>query len=247
MSILIVDDNEVLLILLEKMLQAQNHAVVRASSGTEAWGLLESNPDIRLVISDIIMPEMTGLELLSRMKKSVVFRDIPVILCTILADTENVRQGALLGCHSYLIKPLQREHLLQKVSQAMAGTKPVMASLRLIQARYGLERQNCVDIMLAYLKLLKTQIDALESHLKTPAQSKLPVLLRQLSEGASILGAEQLEMRIVEMNRALENKVDLELHGQRLLRDMRHLAGFLEGQIQAAKTNSAGPELDPAR
>jgi CheY-like chemotaxis protein len=238
MSILIVDDNEVLLILLEKMLQAQNYSTVWAASGAEAWNVLETNMDIRLVISDIVMPEMSGLELLSRMKKSVVFRDIPFILCTVLADTESVRQGALLGCHSYLVKPVQRDHLLQKVNQALLGAKPVMSSLRLIQAKYGLEKQNCVDVMKAFLKLLKAQIDGLEAHIKESQHPLPPVLLRQLSEGAGILGAEQLEMRIVEMNRAMESKVDLELHTQRLLRDMRHLAGVLEKQISDAMSNA---------
>jgi len=242
MSVLIVDDNEVLLILLDKMLQAQNYTTVWAASGVEAWNILGSNPDVRLVISDIVMPEMTGLELLSRMKKSVVFRDIPVILCTVLADAENVRQGAMLGCHSYLVKPLQREHLLQKINQALAGTKPVMASLRLIQAKYGLERQNCADIMKAFRKLLKAQIDALEAHIKSPTQRLPPVLLRQLSEGASILGAEQLEMRILEMTRAIETKVDLDLQAQRLLRDMRYLASVLDAQILAATTGAPGPD-----
>jgi response regulator RpfG family c-di-GMP phosphodiesterase len=201
---------------------------------------LETNPDIRLVISDIVMPEMSGLELLSRMKKSVVFRDIPVILCTVLADTENVRQGALLGCHSYLVKPVQRDHLLQKVNQALAATKPVMGSLRSIQSKYGLEKQNCVEIMKAFLKLLKSQIDALEAHLKEPAQFMPSMLLRQLSEGAAILGAEELEARLLEISRALESKVDLDLQAQRLLRDMRHLASAIEGQILAAKSGAPG-------
>jgi CheY-like chemotaxis protein len=244
MSILIVDDNEVLLILLDKMLQAHNYSTVWATSGVEAWKVLESDPNIRLVISDIVMPEMSGLELLSRMKKSVTLRDIPVILCTVMADVENVRQGALLGCHSYLVKPVQRDHLLQKVTQALATTKPVMASMRSIQSKYGIEKQNCVEIMKAFLRLLKSQIDGLEEHLDNPIQSLPPVLLRQLSEGASILGAEQLELRIVEMHRALESKVGVETQSQRLLRDLRHLAGALEEQILAANSDGFKPGLD---
>src|SRR5690242_12010671 len=109
MSILIVDDNEIFLILLDKMLKAHHHSVLWASSGVEALKTLENESDVRLVIADIMMPEMTGLELLRRMKQSVLLKDIPVILCSVMADIENVRQGAVLGCHSYLVKPVQRD------------------------------------------------------------------------------------------------------------------------------------------
>lgn len=244
MSILIVDDNEIFLILLDKMLQAHHHTVLWASSGVEAMKVLENQPDVQLVIADIVMPEMSGLELLRQMKKSVLFKDIPVILCSVMADIENVRQGAILGCHSYLVKPVQRDHLLQKVSQVLAATKPVLSPLRAIQTKYGLERKTCLELIRAFLKLLKSQIDALEAHRQNPVNLLPPLLLKQLGEGAAILGAEQLEIRINEVSQALETKVNLDSQLLRFMRDMRQLYSALENQIATAPDREGSPAAD---
>lgn len=243
MSILIVDDNEIIRILIEKMLRANHHSTVTASNGQEALDILSSPSDIRLVIADIMMPGITGLELLKQMKASPLLKDIPVILCSVLADIENVRQGALLGCHSYLVKPLQRDLLLQKIAQALAATRPVVASLRSIQTKFGLEPKTCVDVIQAFLRVMKEDLKTLEANARHPVDAVPQLHLKQLAEAASILGAEQLESRIGDVLVALETKADANVHLMRLTRDMQILVGVIEPQIAAvlAEIPKAGP------
>jgi CheY-like chemotaxis protein len=233
MSILIVDDNEIIRILIEKMLRANHYSTLTAANGQEALTTLESPSDIRLVIADIMMPGITGLEMLKRMKASPLLKDIPVILCSVLADIENVRQGALLGCHSYLVKPIQRDLLLQKVAQALAATRPVVASLRSIQTKFGLEPKTCVDVVQAFLRVMKEDLKALESNAKQPADALPQLHLKQLAEAASILGAEQLESRISDVLVAQETKADANIHLMKLTRDMQILISVIEPQITA--------------
>jgi len=234
MSILIVDDNEIIRILIEKMLRANHYSTLWAANGAEALKILESPTDVRLVIADILMPGMTGLDLLRRMKESPILKDIPVILCSVLADIENVRQGALLGCQSYLVKPLQRDLLLQKVAQALAATRPIVASLRSIQSKFGLELKTCIDVVQAFLRVMREDLKALEANPKQPEMAVPQLHLKQLAEAASILGAEQLESRIGDVLLALEAKSDANTQLLRLMRDMQILISAIEPEIAAA-------------
>lgn len=247
MSILIVDDNEIIRILIDKMLRANHYTTLMAANGVEALKILEKPTDVRLVIADILMPEMSGLDLLKHMKHSPIFKDIPVILCSVLADIENVRQGALLGCHSYLVKPLQRDMLLQKVSQALATSKPIMAPLCNIQTKFGLETKTCIDVIQAFLRVMKDDMTALHANAKHPADALPKLHLKQLSEAASILGAEQLESQISEVLVALETKVDPNTQLMRLTRDMEILVNTAEPRIKAALTEESQPEKTQAK
>ncbi len=244
MSILIVDDNEILLILLDKMLQGNHYTTLRATSGADAMKILGDHPEVRLVIADISMPGMSGLELLRQIKQSVTLKNIPVILCSVLSDIENVRQGALLGCHSYLVKPLQRNHLLQKVSQALAATRPAVASLTSIQTKFGVERNYCVGLIKAFQKLLHSQIQVMEAYQQNSDQALPPLLLKQLSEGAALLEAKELEDRISDVSNALETKVNIDSQLMRLTREMRQLYSALQSQIAATPANASKTGTD---
>lgn len=123
MKILIVDDNLVQRMVLEFNLKKSNYQVVVARNGQEALQILESQPDVGLVITDIRMPDMDGLELLRRMKLNSSLRDLPFILCTALSDPEHIQQAAKLGCRYYVTKPVQEQIFMKRVHEALESRK----------------------------------------------------------------------------------------------------------------------------
>ncbi len=121
MKILIAEDNAISQELLRKILTSRGHEVVVAGDGRVAWDLLCQglNPD--LAILDIMMPVMSGLEVLQRIRRDDRFRGLKTILCSALRDRETIAQGATLGIDYYILKPFKPDLVLQQVEKALQG------------------------------------------------------------------------------------------------------------------------------
>lgn len=123
--ILIVDDEERLLIALRGLLETQDFKVSSASNGMEAVSLARKIvPD--LIISDIIMPEMDGLELLKTVREDPVLDHIPVILLTAMADKDHRILGFETGAEDYLTKPFQARELFLKVRNLLTNREKLI-------------------------------------------------------------------------------------------------------------------------
>jgi CheY-like chemotaxis protein len=121
MKILIAEDNAISQELLKKILVTRGHEVVVAGDGRVAWDLLCQglNPD--LAILDIMMPAMSGLEVLQRIRKDHRFKRLKTILCSALRDRETIAQGATLGIEYYILKPFKPDLVLQQVEKALVN------------------------------------------------------------------------------------------------------------------------------
>ncbi|MFA7209724.1 MAG: response regulator [Parcubacteria group bacterium] len=104
-TILIVEDDSFVMDIYQTKLSLEGFNVVAANNGMEAIKKLESGecmPD--LILLDIIMPYVDGLEVLKKIKANEELRKIPVILLTNLSQKEEIGQGFVLGAKDYLIK-----------------------------------------------------------------------------------------------------------------------------------------------
>lgn len=120
-KILAVDDDELSLRLLEKFLAPAGYAVSKAHDGAEALDLL-SRERFDLLITDISMPRMSGLRLLEEVKKR--HGVIPTIVVTASEiDSATQRKSHSLGARSFLVKPLDRDELLDVVEQVLGKEK----------------------------------------------------------------------------------------------------------------------------
>lgn len=113
-TILIVEDNELNMKLFSDLLEANGYATVQTRSGVEAVGLARQHrPD--LILMDIQLPEVSGLQVTQWLKDDEELRSIPVIAITAFAmkgDEEKIRQG---GCEAYLSKPISVVKFLETV------------------------------------------------------------------------------------------------------------------------------------
>jgi len=192
MTILVVEDNKVSSkIVLAHLKKAQYDTAV-AHNGREAVECLEAIPDIRLVIADIMMPEMSGLDLLRKMHETPAWKDIPVIMCTSLADAEHVKMASRLGCRHYILKPFHGDVLLQKVTAALKHEEPVLKPMYEVKEQLDLDTGTYKEMAAAFRFVVDEQIAAVEGALETPDGGSAPVDLAKLAEGAAILGAERL-------------------------------------------------------
>ena len=113
-TVLIVEDNELNMKLFSDLLEANGYATVQTRNGVEAVGLARRyRPD--LILMDIQLPEVSGLQVTQWLKDDEDLRSIPVIAITAFAmkgDEEKIRQG---GCEAYLSKPISVVKFLETV------------------------------------------------------------------------------------------------------------------------------------
>lgn len=132
--VLLVEDNELERTLLVFDLKSRGCNVRVSTDGEEAWSILEQNPDaFDVVLLDNMMPRLSGLELLARMKKDRRFRLLPVIMQTASDTRESMLEGIQAGAYYYLPKPFDPEMVGAVVHTAAndyAGYRRVQENLR---------------------------------------------------------------------------------------------------------------------
>ena len=117
-AILVAEDNQDLLTLLVNML-SDKYIVYEASNGIEAVKILESNDEIDLVLSDIMMPGMDGHELIKWIRENETLDGLPVIFLTARADDLMILEGLDLGATDYVTKPFNTDELLLRIKNQM--------------------------------------------------------------------------------------------------------------------------------
>lgn len=116
--VLVVEDDEFQHRLLARMLKDQNLELVFASSGTAALAALRKcKPD--LILMDVDLPDMNGIEITMRIKGAEPFADVPVVMMTGHSDKDAVVRSAKAGAVGFVVKPLNREVLLAKLRSCL--------------------------------------------------------------------------------------------------------------------------------
>lgn len=118
--VMLVDDEADFIDTMSKRLQKRGLKVLAAYSGKEALEQVAKNRNLEVMILDVKMPEMDGLEVLHEMKKN--FPLIEVIMLTGHATIESAIEGMKAGAFDYLMKPCDIDQLMEKVQEA-AGKK----------------------------------------------------------------------------------------------------------------------------
>lgn len=116
--VLIVDDDAVIRQMLEMALSFEGFEVATAEDGIEAVAKARDlRPDV--VLLDVMMPLMDGLQVASTLRRDRRTRDIPIVMLTACAGEEDVWSGWEAGAASYLTKPLEHEMLLSELDRVL--------------------------------------------------------------------------------------------------------------------------------
>ncbi len=113
-NILVVEDSPTQAMLLKHLLEKNGYSVLVTSNGKEALDSIQKQKP-HLIISDIMMPEMDGYTMCRTIKSDDDYKEIPVILLTMLSDPEDIVKGLEARAEAYVTKPYDDQHLLSKV------------------------------------------------------------------------------------------------------------------------------------
>lgn len=118
-TILVVDDTHDVLQVLSRRLQSWGYKALTTDNGEEALQIAEEQlPD--LVLLDIMMPQMKGREVCSRLKTNPKTKHIPVIFLTALGLADHVKGGMDLGADDYIVKPFEPAQLKERIAVCLA-------------------------------------------------------------------------------------------------------------------------------
>ncbi|PYQ36186.1 MAG: response regulator [Acidobacteria bacterium] len=97
----------------------RNAQVIEAVDGVDALKILAGPEKIDLILTDINMPVMDGLKLVSLVRQNSELRDIPIIIITTEGAEEDRERGLALGANAYICKPIQSSHLIKTISDLL--------------------------------------------------------------------------------------------------------------------------------
>ena len=177
-EVLVVDDEPTNIQIIKELLKDQ-YSMRVANSGHKALKIVESNPNIDLVLLDIMMPEMDGYQVCQALKESSLTASVPVIFLSAKNQTDDMTRGFELGAVDYITKPIDPPLLKARVK----------THIRLKRSQDNLNDQ--IDAVMETMKL-REEVERITRHdLKSPLSASLTTA-EQLLDSA-YLGIEQRE------------------------------------------------------
>ncbi len=226
MNVLIVEDNQISAAVLEHTLDKHGYDTITVNDGEQALTCLESHPEIDLVITDIVMPNADGVELVRRIKERDEWNDIPILVCTSLRpESANHR---LAGQESkYLFKPIVASTLIQKVNEAFAQKRQILQDPELTMSQIGIDSEAIAEVLDKFSQAVSAVIVRLEKQVDAAQE---PMDLKELLEGAKLIRAERLSEILTSLERCSEAE-KLEMFRSKrpiLLRQLKAMQYHLE-------------------
>jgi two-component system, sensor histidine kinase and response regulator len=218
--VLVVDDQPINVNLLERKLQRENMEVITATNGRECLeAISHTTPD--LILLDVMMPEMDGIETCERLKKNPDTNAIPIIFITARSSKEGKLEGLNVGAVDYITKPIDLDETLARVKTQLRLQEVHRENLEL-QKRLGESRRaaaigavtqgvahnlnNLLGVVVGYLDLMKAAADNPDMvrrsiNLIDSAVDRMIDIIRRLSTIATI---ERLPMQTLTVHELIE-------------------------------------------
>lgn len=117
--ILVVDDDLALQRLVATLLERAEMQPLQAMNASEAAMILRTPPLPELVILDMMLPEISGIDFLKQMRSHAVYDELPVVILSALADPAQIREGLDAGADRYLTKPYLANNLIRTVQDIL--------------------------------------------------------------------------------------------------------------------------------
>lgn len=115
-NILIIDDNDIVQLVLQKILSKEGYAVDIAINGKEGLARI-GQQQYDLIITDLMMPYANGFEIISKIRQHPMGKDTPIIIISAITNEDSVLEGFKLGANDYLKKPITGRELVIRVKR----------------------------------------------------------------------------------------------------------------------------------
>lgn len=122
--ILVVDDDSALQKLVTTLLTRADMESISAMTASEAVQVLRSRPLPDVIVLDLMLPDVSGIEFLRQMRTKSLFDDLPVVILSALADPQQIRDGLEAGADRYLTKPYLANNLIATIEELLRNGRP---------------------------------------------------------------------------------------------------------------------------
>jgi DNA-binding response OmpR family regulator len=208
-KILVVDDEPINLEFFEVMLSKLGFTVEKAEDGVEALDKVKRFfPD--LVILDVIMPRMSGWEVIKVLKGDPKYRDIPIVMLSALDDVKEKVEGFELGIEDYITKPFNFSEVLARIRAALRN-RELFAQIAVRESRLSLAEELSVEVKNNLLAFAKS-IDELDAAIALFSQKgekaeEVPRLLALITDKTAVVrkNIAELDARIEKTYAEWEN------------------------------------------
>lgn len=222
MKILVAEDNAVTATLMTGVLTRHGYTVVLARNGAEAMSRLRSDPSIQGIITDIMMPGSSGLDLLQALRQDETWRNLPTIVTTVRDDPDTVTQAAAFGCREYILKPVRPARLLERVAKVFPQEKVILRTSGEVISRYSLTVETYQKIVGNFGTQVDKAIAILQGSLTTPVDVHREDMI-PLMESSTLLGAERLTAVLEEVSAALVSTELMPIRCARLVEELQRV------------------------
>ncbi|MGC9324461.1 MAG: sigma-54-dependent transcriptional regulator [Desulfomonilia bacterium] len=228
LRILVVDDDDSIRRYIAKLLSQSGYDVAVASNGKDALKEIRTGPEISLVILDILMPEMDGLETLSEIRK--YSKDLPVLMLSALGQTTIIVKAMKAGATDYLVKPFEEEELEIAITKSLEKKK-------LLSEITSLKKKLRVDELRGEFIYKSTKMQKVKDLVDQIAETDVSVLI----EGESGTGKE-LVARALHYRSNLRDKPFVKVNCAALPHELleSELFGYERGAFTGAYRAKAG-------
>ena len=147
-SLLVVDDDEMNRVMLSRLLKRRGYAVTEANDGAAALELVDKH-SFDLVLLDILMPGIDGLQVLENLRRTRSVAELPIIMATAADSSSDVVRALKLGANDYVTKPLDFSVVLARV-QTQLSLKRAKEELEATNARMKKDLEAAAKVQRAY-------------------------------------------------------------------------------------------------
>lgn len=119
-KILIAEDEDTIRLNLTTYLEKHGYSVIAASNGKMAHDIIKDNPDIDLLLTDIIMPEMDGRDLVNHIRENEQTKDLPIIMISGFVPFHEIVEILEHGTTKFLPKPIKMAEVLENIEECLS-------------------------------------------------------------------------------------------------------------------------------
>ena len=204
MKILIVDDDKISRWLIRRALEKDKFDLLEAENGNDALKILETGETVDLIISDIMMPDMDGLELIRHLKENKRTKHIKVIMISADREKETVMQAAALGIKDYIIKPIDLKLVRKKVQKIIEESQKILDDKYIIFRRLDTNIIEYKKMLLSFLDDAQGSIDRVHDWIEKGDALQVQISSNAIKGSAESMGTckvEEAAQRLEEMGK----------------------------------------------
>jgi len=208
--VLVVDDTELFLIAMQEMLEKEGFETLLAKDGLEAIQTVKHElPNLDLVLLDVLLPHLTGFEVLKQIREGKLGKDLPVLVITgVFKKASQINQLKKLGATGYMTKDLKPEEIMRRIKTTLGliGEQPARPEAA-EQPEEELDREEFLGRTEVFAGLDKSQLKKVAAALDELSLNKDRAIFNEGEEGDSFYIIVKGSVRVVKMGEAKEEEV----------------------------------------